>query len=84
MNGCNGKNRSAASLPVTAPIAAKVAPVANALQGFAGLAGFSKSRSLPKFQTPFKGKADGEVLLFADTFNCHFDPEASTQGSPKA
>lgn len=74
-NGLKLRDRVIASLPVTAPIAAKVAPVANALQGFAGLAGFSKSRSLPKFQTPFKGKADGEVLLFADTFNRHFDPE---------
>ena len=42
---------------------------------FAGLIGFDNKRSLPQFKAPYQGAADGEVLLFADTFNRHFDPE---------
>ena len=74
-HGVSMRDRLIASLPRTAPLAAKLAPIANASRGLAGLAGFSKSRKLPKFYKPFKGSDDGEVLLFADTFNCHFDPE---------
>ncbi|MEO0371983.1 MAG: 4Fe-4S dicluster domain-containing protein, partial [Pseudomonadota bacterium] len=74
-HGLKLRDRVIASLPKTAPLAAKAAPVANAAQSLAHFAGFSKSRQMPRFQRPFKGKADGDVLLFADTFNCHFDPE---------
>ncbi len=74
-HGLKLRDRIIASLPKTAPLAARAAPLANAAQSLAHLAGFSKSRQMPKFQTPFKGNTDGDVLLFADTFNCHFDPE---------
>jgi Fe-S oxidoreductase len=74
-NGLKLRYRMIASLPRLAPVAAKLGPIANAARPFAGLAGFAKTRDLPKFHTPFKGDVDGDVLLFADTFNCHFDPE---------
>ncbi|MCY4336109.1 MAG: FAD-binding and (Fe-S)-binding domain-containing protein [Litoreibacter sp.] len=73
--GLSLRDRVIAALPRVAPIAAKAAPLANLVQRFAGIAGFTTSRALPKFQPPFSGEAEGEVLLFADTFNCHFDPE---------
>ena len=74
-NGMSLRDRVIAALPRLAPMASKVAPLANLGRGLAGLAGFSRTRTLPAFKTPFRGRADGEVLLFADTFNCHFDPK---------
>ncbi|MEM6408271.1 MAG: FAD-binding and (Fe-S)-binding domain-containing protein [Pseudomonadota bacterium] len=73
--GLSLRDRVIAALPRVAPWAAQVAPLANLGRGFASLAGFSRSRDLPKFRKPFSGRTDGDVLLFADTFNCHFDPE---------
>ena len=68
-----------ATLPRMAPLAAKVAPLANTALKFGRVIGFDHKRSLPKFQKPFQGQSnnpqDAEVLLFADTFNRHFDPE---------
>ncbi len=68
-----------ATLPRMAPLAAKVAPLANTALKFGRLIGFDHQRSLPKFQKPFQGQnnniQDADVLLFADTFNRHFDPE---------
>ena len=49
--------------------------IANRSNGLARFAGFSPSRTLPSFKKPFEAVPDGDVLLFADTFNCHFDPE---------
>jgi len=77
-HGLQLRDRVIASLPRLAPIAAKIAPIANASRQFARFLGFAKNRELPKFQTPFKGKTDGDVLLFADTFNYHFDPATLT------
>ncbi|MEM7303460.1 MAG: FAD-binding and (Fe-S)-binding domain-containing protein [Pseudomonadota bacterium] len=74
-NGLKLRDRFIASLPRIAPMASKIAPIANAGSGLANLVGFSSSRKLPEFKSAFKGVADGEVLLFADTFNRHFDPE---------
>ena len=74
-HGLKLRDRMIAALPRVAPLAAKVAPVANMAGGLAGLAGFSTSRNLPQFQKRFTAPLEGEVLLFADTFNCHFDPE---------
>jgi FAD/FMN-containing dehydrogenase/Fe-S oxidoreductase len=73
--GLKLRDRIIASLPRMAPLATKFSPLANAAQRLAPFAGFSKSRRLPQFKTPFTGHAHGEVLLFADTFNRHFDPE---------
>jgi Fe-S oxidoreductase len=39
------------------------------------VAGISAKRRLPRFRRPYAGTGDGEVLLFADTFNRYFDPE---------
>ena len=68
-----------ATLPRMAPLAAKVAPLANTALKFGRVIGFDHKRSLPRFQKPFQGQSnnpqDAEVLLFADTFNRHFDPE---------
>ena len=68
-----------AMLPRLAPIAATLAPLANASLGLGGVIGLDRKRTLPKFKKPYKGKNQspnqGDVLLFADTFNRHFDPE---------
>ena len=73
--GLRLREKIIASLPRLAPFAAMIAPLANTGLKFAGLIGFDNKRSLPKFKAPYQGTADGEVLLFADTFNRHFDPE---------
>ncbi|MGX9354712.1 FAD-binding and (Fe-S)-binding domain-containing protein [Roseobacteraceae bacterium S113] len=77
--GLKLRERLIANLPRLAPFAARVAPLANLSRYLPGAlvtaAGFSSNRRLPAFQTPFKSDGDGEVLLFADTFNRHFDPE---------
>ncbi|MBO6774374.1 MAG: FAD-binding oxidoreductase [Marinibacterium sp.] len=73
-HGVKLRERMIAALPRIAPVASKLSPLSNAVSGLARIAGFSASRQLPKFQPAYKGGADGDVLLFADTFNCHFDP----------
>lgn len=73
-HGVKLRERMIAALPRIAPVASKLSPLSNAVSRLARIAGFSASRQLPKFQPAFKGGADGDVLLFADTFNCHFDP----------
>ncbi|MEL7115507.1 MAG: FAD-binding and (Fe-S)-binding domain-containing protein [Pseudomonadota bacterium] len=74
-SGLTLRDRIIAALPRLAPLGARAAPLANAFRGAARLVGFSASRALPKFLAPFKAGSEGEVLLFADTFNCNFDPE---------
>ena len=73
--GLKLRDRIIASLPRMASAATKLAPLANASRGLAHFVGFSTSRKLPAFKRAFAGKPDGEVLLFADTFNRYFDPE---------
>ncbi|MEP3845196.1 MAG: FAD-binding and (Fe-S)-binding domain-containing protein [Paracoccaceae bacterium] len=75
LHGVTLCDRMIAALPRLAPWAAKIAPIANASLNYAHLVGLGGSRRLPKFQKPFSGSAEGDVLLFADTFNRHFDPE---------
>ena len=72
------RDRIIANLPRLAPLGARFAPLSNIPRAFPQLArllGFSDKRKLPKFQRAFEGTGDGDVLLFADTFNRHFDPE---------
>ena len=69
------RDRIIATLPRTAALGSRFAPVANTARGLARFARFSASRPLPKFHRRFTAPADGDVLLFADTFNSHFDPE---------
>ncbi|MEP6020656.1 MAG: FAD-binding and (Fe-S)-binding domain-containing protein [Paracoccaceae bacterium] len=74
-HGLTLRDRMIAALPRLAPLASKMAPIANASLKHAHLVGLGGSRTLPKFQKRFGGPMDGDVLLFADTFNRHFDPE---------
>lgn len=74
-HGVRLRERVIAALPRIAPLASKLSLLSNSFSRLGWIAGFSASRQLPKFQPTFKGETDGEVLLFADTFNCHFDPE---------
>lgn len=74
-DGLKLRDRLIAALPRTAPLASRMPTLANLSANLASVAGFSSSRSLPKFRKPHEGKPDGDVLLFADTFNCYFDPE---------
>ncbi len=73
--GLTLRERVIANLPRLAPLAARVAPLANVSLKHARVLGFSPARALPRFKPPFRASSDGEVLLFADTFNCHFDPD---------
>jgi FAD/FMN-containing dehydrogenase/Fe-S oxidoreductase len=81
-HGTRMKDRLIARLPRYAPLASRLAPVANVLQGaFKGLLGFATQRSLPKwridaFREPAAGAQGGrEVVLLVDTFNRYFEPE---------
>ncbi|WP_299367727.1 FAD-binding and (Fe-S)-binding domain-containing protein [uncultured Tateyamaria sp.] len=76
-HGASPRSRAIAHLPALAPWAARLRPLANAVTGvpqLAALAGISPARRLPAFRKPFVGRATGEVMLFADTFNRYFDP----------
>ena len=62
------------------PALPRIAPIASAYRLFKpclkfGFVWFDKTRRLPNFQKPYSGPETGDVLLFADTFNRHFDPE---------
>lgn len=78
-NGLKLRDRLVANLPKLAQVAGRMPTLANLPQAFPGalsrVTGFSAKRSLPRFQRPFKARGDGDVLLFADTFNRYFDPE---------
>jgi Fe-S oxidoreductase len=77
--GTSFRDRLIAHLPRIAPMAAKMRLLANLPGAFPSLlervAGLSAKRQLPRFNAPFSGPSDGDVLLFADTFNRYFDPE---------
>ena len=77
--GLTLRDRIIANLPRVAPVAARVAPLANLPHRFPKVMerffGLSANRSFPEFQKAFAGAHEGDVLLFADTFNRHFDPE---------
>jgi Fe-S oxidoreductase len=84
-HGLKFRDRLLAYLPRYAPLAARLAPLTNAMQSVAqGWLGFARQRSLPKWRAPFApplprgGGADrrgGEVVLLIDTFNRYFEPE---------
>jgi len=78
-HGFTLRDRAIAYLPRYAAAAARIAPLANALSGLArGALGFSTRRQLPKWRSdPFPAleAPDGDVVLFVDTFNRHFEPE---------
>ncbi|MEO1549011.1 MAG: heterodisulfide reductase-related iron-sulfur binding cluster [Pseudomonadota bacterium] len=77
-HGVRLRERLIAELPRLGPIAARLAPISNAVAGLPALkraAGISAARRLPRFQAPYSGQGAGDVLLFADTFNRYFEPE---------
>jgi FAD/FMN-containing dehydrogenase/Fe-S oxidoreductase len=83
-HGLTLRERMLAYLPRYAPLAARLAPLANLLQALPGrerIAGLSARRSLPRWRRDrfvdrvrtVSGKR--EVVLFVDTFNRWFEPE---------
>ncbi len=79
------RDKLVASLPRLAPWASRLPALANLrnklplLRSLTEKIGFASSRDLPEFQpNPFRNDeadANGDVLLLADTFNRHFEPE---------
>jgi FAD/FMN-containing dehydrogenase/Fe-S oxidoreductase len=76
--GYSVRDRAIAFLPRYAPLAARLAPLANL--GTALLKrplGFAR-RPLPRWRRDYfrdTGAAEGDVVLFVDTFNRYFEPE---------
>jgi FAD/FMN-containing dehydrogenase/Fe-S oxidoreductase len=75
--GYSLRDRAIAYVPRFAPLAARLAPLANAgtrlLKGALGFA-----RDLPRWRGDYfrdTGTPDGDVILFVDTFNRYFEPE---------
>ncbi|HUA77465.1 MAG TPA: FAD-binding and (Fe-S)-binding domain-containing protein, partial [Acetobacteraceae bacterium] len=85
--GVGRRERVIAALPRYAPMAARLAPIANLRNRFPFLArqgerflGIAAGRTLPAFRRDFfrdaeAGGQSGTVLLLADTFNRYFEPE---------
>ncbi len=73
--GVSIREQLIAALPRMAPLASTFAPLSNLALKFSHVFGFDKTRRLPNFKKPYSGSETGDVLLFADTFNRHFDPE---------
>jgi Fe-S oxidoreductase/FAD/FMN-containing dehydrogenase len=78
------KDRLIAFLPRYAPWAARIAPLANAVQEIGkGWLGFAAGHSLPKWRSDAflaslrsaPAKQGAEVVLLVDTFNNYFEPE---------
>jgi FAD/FMN-containing dehydrogenase/Fe-S oxidoreductase len=79
-HGVRLRERLVAELPRLAPLAEKLPALANSVQRLAApYLGFAASRHLPAFvHDPFRDReapAEGDVLLFADCFNRHFEPD---------
>ena len=74
------RERLVAELPRIAALAGRVPALANAVQrALAPRVGFAAGRSLPAFRGDAfrddEAPAAGDVVLFADCFNRHFEPE---------
>jgi len=73
------RERLIAYLPRYAPLAARLAPLANLGTALAGGAlGFSRQRPLPRWRTDVfdaPTASDADVVLFVDTFTRYFEPE---------
>jgi len=78
-HGLSLREKAIAHLPQLAPWASRFPALSNLPDRFPylmeSIAGISAMRQLPKFTKPFDMQGDGDVLLFADTFNRHFEPE---------
>ena len=79
-HGLSPGEKAVAHLPKYAPMASRFRGLANLSRNFPSLVekvlGVSAQRKLPRFARSFTRSGDGEVLIFADTFNRHFDPNA--------
>jgi Fe-S oxidoreductase len=77
-HGYSARDRAIAFLPRYAPVAARLAPLANlASRSLKGAIGFA-ARPLPRWRRDYfrdTGAAQGDVVLFVDTFNRYFEPE---------
>jgi FAD/FMN-containing dehydrogenase/Fe-S oxidoreductase len=81
--GWSLRDRLIGWLPRYAPLAARAAPLANAIQDLAApVAGFARRRRLPRWRADFWRDAEiadapgmREAVLFADCFNRWFEPE---------
>ena len=78
-HGLSTRDRAIGYLPRYAPLASKIAPLANIVASLTRTSlGFSARRALPKWRVDFfkeEGKRNGDVVLFVDTFNRYFEPE---------
>jgi len=76
--GYRARERAIAFLPRYAPLAARLAPLANLASALLKRPlGFAR-RPLPRWRRDYfrdTGAAEGDVLLFVDTFNRYFEPE---------
>src|SRR3954469_18964746 len=74
----SARDRAIAYLPRYAPFAARLAPLSNLLSAaLKGSIGFAV-RPLPRGRRDYfrdRGTANGDVILFVDTFNRYFEPE---------
>jgi FAD/FMN-containing dehydrogenase/Fe-S oxidoreductase len=77
--GFTARDRAIGFLPRYAPLAARLAPLANAATRLLQRPlGFAAERALPRWRTDYfrdTGDQGGDVLLFVDSFNRYFEPE---------
>jgi Fe-S oxidoreductase len=78
-HGFRARDHAVGWLPRYAPVAARLAPLANVVSALTKRAiGFAGERKLPAWRTDFfreRGDAACDVVLFVDTFNRYFEPE---------
>jgi FAD/FMN-containing dehydrogenase/Fe-S oxidoreductase len=78
-HGFGARDHAIGWLPRYAPMAARLAPVANLVSGLTKRAlGFAAQRPLPPWRSDFfreTGDPGGDVVLLVDTFNRYFEPE---------
>src|SRR5437870_4111635 len=77
-HGFSARDRAIGMLPSYAPWAAQLAPLANLLSGMLKRPLGFAARPLPRWRSDYfrsTGVADGDVILFVDTFNRYFEPE---------
>src|SRR5256885_9956772 len=76
--GYSLRDRAIAYLPRYARTAARLAPLSNLLTRLLQRSIGFAARPLPRWRTDYfrdTGAADGDVVLFVDTFNRYFEPE---------
>src|SRR3954467_8647026 len=74
----SARDRAIAFLPRSAPMAARLAPLANLASRWSQRAIGFADRPLPRWRRDYfrdTGAAEGDVVLFVDTLNRYFEPE---------